>query len=63
MNNALSSPLQRVLPTSIPPKLMQLEIKNQIVDDSDFKPAHFDHQFWSDSKSNNESELMIAILI
>ena len=44
----------------LPTKQMQLGVKNQIVDDSDFKPANFDRQFWSDSDFNNEIESMIA---
>ena len=42
---------------------MWLGLTNQIVDDSDSKPANFDRRFRSDSKYNDESELAIAILI
>ena len=44
-------------------KLMQLELTNQIVDNSDFKPVNFDRWFQSDLKSNDIFELTIAISI
>ena len=44
-------------------KLMRLGLTNRIGNDSDSKPANFDHGFRSDSKSKEESELAIAILI
>ena len=48
---------------SVCTRLMGFGDRNQIVDNSDSKPANFDRRFWSDSKSNNESESTIAILI
>ena len=44
-------------------KLMQSGLTNRIVDDSYSKPADFDQQFWSNSKSNDKSESAIAIAI
>ena len=44
-------------------KLMRLGLTNRIVNNLDSKPANFDRRFWSDSKSNDESELAIAISI
>ena len=43
--------------------LVSLGIWHRIVDDSDSKPANFDHRFWSDSKSNDHFESTIAISI
>ena len=42
---------------------MGLEVKNQIVDDSDSKPTDFDCRFQSNSKSNDKFELTIVVLI
>ena len=42
---------------------MLLGVRHWNVDDSDSKPADFDHRFWSDSKSNNEFESTITISI
>ena len=42
---------------------MWFEVTNWIVDDSDSKPADFDRLFWSDFKSNDDFEPMIAISI
>ena len=36
-------------------KLMRFGDRNRIVDNSDSKPADFDRQFWTNSKSNDES--------
>ena len=47
----------------LPIKLMQLGIVNQIVDDSDFKLANFDHRIWSDSDFNDQIKSTIAISI
>ena len=44
-------------------KLMRLWVTNRIVDDSDLKPANFDHWFRSDSDFNDKIEVMIAIWI
>ena len=35
-------------------KLMGLGVPNRIIDNSDFKPADFDHRFQSNSDFNNE---------
>ena len=40
---------------------MGLEVTNPIADDSDSKPDNFEHQFQSDSKSNDKFESTIAI--
>ena len=44
-------------------KLMRFGLMNRIVVDSDFKAVDFDRRLRSDSKSNDESESTIAILI
>ena len=44
-------------------KVMRLGLMNRIIDDSDFKLVNFDCRLQSDSKSNDESELTIAISI
>ena len=39
--------------THVHTKLMRFGVPNPIVDNSDFKPANFDRQFWSDKDFNN----------
>ena len=42
---------------------MELGLTNQIVNDSDSNLADFNRRFQSNSKSNDESELAITIMI
>ena len=44
-------------------KLMRLEVMNRIVCDLDFKPADFNHWFWSNLDFNDEIKSTTAISI